>query len=87
MGEVVAGTGETVGVMGVVKRCKRSVRARSVASPTVAKGEAGDGLDSASVRVLTTRVATSTKEGAVMTHWCGENCTVLAMRPAQVFGK
>ena len=35
VGVVVAGTGATVGVMLVVKRRKRSVRARSVPSPTV----------------------------------------------------
>ena len=33
--EVVAGTGKTVGVMEVVKRRERSVRARIVSSPTV----------------------------------------------------
>ena len=38
VGVVVAGTGSTVVVMAVVKRCERSVRSRSVLSPTVAKG-------------------------------------------------
>ena len=52
----------------------------------MAKGEAGAGLDSALDRVLAERVDTSTKEGEGMTHWCGENCTVLTMRSAQVFG-
>ena len=85
VGAVVAGTGATVGVMEVEKRYKRYVRARSVSLPTVEKGAAGSGLDSASARVLVARVATSVKEGAGMTHWCGRNCMVLTTRLVQVF--
>ena len=35
VGGLVSGTGATVGVMAVVKRCKSSVSARIVSSPTV----------------------------------------------------
>ena len=73
VGAVAAGTGATIGAMAVEKINERSVRARSVSLPTVAKGETGDGLYSASTRVLEKRVATSTEEGAGMTHWYGKN--------------
>ena len=82
VGKVAAGTGATVGGMAVVKRRERLVRARSVSSPIVAKEAAGAGLDSASNRVLEERVATYTKEGTGMTHWCRNNCMVLAMHLA-----
>ena len=85
VGVVVVCTGATVGVMAVVKRRESSARERSVSSPTVAKGEAGAVLNSVSARVLEARVATSTKEGAGMTHWCGKNFTVLATRSVRVF--
>ena len=84
---VVAGTAATLGVMAVVKSCERLVRARSVSSTTVAKGAAGSRLYSVPDRVLAETVATSTREGAGMTHWCRNTCTVSAMRSAQVFGK
>ena len=86
VGEVVADTGATAGVMVVMKRRDSLVRERSVSSPTVAKGAEGAGLDSVLARVLAERVDTSTKEGEGMTHWCGNNCTVLATQLAQVFG-
>ena len=73
VGALVAGTGATVGVMEVVKRRKRWVRAQSVSSQTAAKGETGTVLNSASDRVLAARVDTSTEEGAGMTHYCGKN--------------
>ena len=85
VGAVVAGTGATVGVMAVEKRYERYVRVRSVSLPTVEKGAAGSGLDSALARFLVDRVATSVKEGTGMTHWCGKNCTVLATRSERVF--
>ena len=85
VGAVVAGTGATVGVMAEEKRYETYVRARSVSLPTVEKGAAGSGLDSALARFLVDRVATSVKEGTGMTHWCRKNCTVLAMRLVQVF--
>ena len=78
VGGVVVGTGATVGEMVVVKIRKRSVRAQSLSPPTMEKGAVGDGLYSALARFLAERVSTSTKEGAVMTHWCGKNCTILA---------
>ena len=86
VGAVAADNRATAGVMDVVKRCKRSVRARRVSSRTVANVVAGSGLDSALARVLAVRVATSNKEGAGMTHWCGKNCKFLAKLSARVFG-
>ena len=62
MVEVLAsGTVSSVGVMEVVKRRKREVRAWSVKLPTVLKGGAGSGFYSASARFLAARVNTSTK--------------------------
>ena len=86
MGAEVAGTEATVGVMAVVKICERLVRARSVSLPTVTKEDAGAIFNSALARFLEERVDTSNEEGAGMTHWCGNNCTILATQSAQLFG-
>ena len=55
VGAVVTGTGETVGVMAVVKIREKLVREWSVSSPTVEKGATGSGLDNASAMVLVER--------------------------------
>ena len=57
VGAVVAGTGAAVGVMAVVKICKRLVSARSVLSPTLEKVKSGSVLDSASAGILKERTA------------------------------
>ena len=86
VGAVVAGTRATVGVIAVVNRRKRSVSARIVSLPTVAKGGSVALLESASARFLAARVATSTEDGAGMTYCCRKNFMVLATRSARVFG-
>ena len=47
---------------------------------------AGAGLVRASVRACAAMMAASTEDVLVTGHWCGKNCTVLAVRLALVFG-
>ena len=64
----------------------RSTMACCWASPNWANGAAGAGLVRASVRDRNMMMAALT-EGVFGTgHWCGNNCIVLAVRSALVFG-
>ena len=49
-------------------------------------GAAGFGLVSASVRARAAMMAASTEDVLGTGHWCGKNCTVLAVRSALVLG-
>ena len=68
-----------------------NISARSTTScywllPNWENGAAGAGLLRASVRARATMVAASTDDVFGTGHWCGKNCTVLAVRSALVFG-
>ena len=64
----------------------RSTMACCWGSPNWANGAAGDGLVRASVRARAATMAASTEDVFGTVHWCGNNCTVLAVRLALVFG-
>ena len=55
------------------------------ASPNWENGDAGAGLR-ASVRARDAMMAASTEDVLGTGHWCGKNCTVLAVRSALVLG-
>ena len=52
----------------------------------LANGVAGAGLVRASVRARDVTMAASTEDVSGTVHWCRNNCTVLAVRMALVFG-
>ena len=64
----------------------RSMMACCWALPNWENGAAGAGLVRASVRARTATMAASTKDVFETGHWCGNNCTVLALHSALVFG-
>ena len=60
----------------------RSTIACCWASPNWTNMAAGAGLMRASVRARSATMAASTKDVFGTGHWCGKNCTVLAVRSA-----
>ena len=64
----------------------RSTMACCWASPNWSNGDAGAGLARASVRARAARMSASAEDVFVTGHWCGKNCTVLAVRSDLVFG-
>ena len=56
------------------------------ASPNWENGDAGAGLVMASVRARAAMMAALTEDVFGNGLWCGNNCTVLAVRSALVFG-
>ena len=56
------------------------------ASPNWENGTAGAGLVRASVRAHAAMMDASTDDVFGTGHWCGNNCTVLAVQLALVFG-
>ena len=64
----------------------RSTMACCWASPNWENGAAGAGLVRASVRARAAIMAASTEDVLGTGHWCGKNCTVLAVRSALVLG-
>ena len=64
----------------------RSTMACCWASPNWENGAAGTGLVRASVRARAAMMAASTEDDLGTGHWCGNNCTVLAVRSALVLG-
>ena len=64
----------------------RSTMACCWASPNWENGAAGAGLVRASVSARTAMMAASTEDVLVTGHWCGKNCTVLAVRSDLVLG-
>ena len=56
------------------------------ASPNWETGASGAGLVRASVRARATMMAASTEDVFGTGHWCGKNCTVLAVHSALVLG-
>ena len=58
----------------------RSTMACCWESPNWVNGAAGAGLVRASVRDRATIMAASTEDVFGTGHWCGNNCTVLAVR-------
>ena len=55
-------------------------------SPNWGNGAAGAGLVRASVRAHAVMMAASMEDVFSTGHWCGNNCTVLAVRSDLVFG-
>ena len=64
----------------------RSTMACCWVSPNWANGAAGARLVRASVRACAAMMAALTEDVFGNGHWCGKNCTVLAVRSALVFG-
>ena len=64
----------------------RSTMACCWESPNWENGAAGARLVRASVRARAATMAESTDDVFGTGHWCGNNCTVLAVRSAMVFG-
>ena len=64
----------------------RSMMACCWASPNWGNGAAGAGLVRASVRAHAAMMAASTEDVFSTGHWCGNNCTFLAVRSDLVFG-
>ena len=65
----------------------RSTMACCWALTNWANGAAGARLVRASVRARAAMMAASTGDVLGTGHWCGKNCTVLAVRSALVLGK
>ena len=65
---------------------ERSTMACCWASHNWANRAVGAGLVRASVRACAALMAASTEDVFGTGHWCGKNCTVLALRSALVFG-
>ena len=72
--------------MELSKILARSTMACCWASPNWEKGAAGAGLMRASVRARAAMMASSTEDVLGTGQWCGNNCTVLAVRSALVSG-
>ena len=72
--------------MALSKMLARSTMACCWASPDWENGAAGAGLVRDSVRARATMMAASTEDVLGTGHWCGKNCTVLAVRSALVLG-
>ena len=72
--------------MAISKIMARSTMAYCWASPNWENGAAGAGLMRASVRACAVIMAALTEDVWGTGHWCGENCTVLAVRLALVLG-
>ena len=86
-----AGRGETlVGSAGLAmvlsKILARSTMACCWASLNWENRDTGAGLVRASVRARAAMMAASTEDFLGTGHWCGNNCTVLAVRSALVLG-
>ena len=64
----------------------RSTMACCWESSNQENGAAGAGLVRAYVRALAVMIAASTEDVFGTGHWCGNNCTVLAVRSDLVFG-
>ena len=64
----------------------RSTMACCWASPNWENGAAGAGLVRASVRDRAAMMSESTEDILGTGHWCGKNCSVLAVRSALVLG-
>ena len=64
---------------------ERSTMACFWASPNWANGATGAGLVRASDRDRAAMMAASTEDVFGTGHWCGNNCTVLAVRLFMVF--
>ena len=64
----------------------RSTMACCWALPNWENGAAGAGLVRAYIRARVVMMAASTEDIFGTGHWCGNNCTVLAVRSALVFG-
>ena len=65
---------------------KRSTMACCWALPNWGNGDADAGLVRASVRYRAAVMAESTEDVLGTGHWCGKNCTVLAVLSALVLG-
>ena len=72
--------------MALSKILARSMMACCWALPSWENGAAGAGLVRASVRARAVTMAASTEDVLGTEHWCGNNCTVLAVRSAMVLG-
>ena len=72
--------------MALSKILARSTMACCWASPNWENGAAGAGLVRASVRARAVMMAASTDDVLGTGHWCGKNCTVLAVRSDLVLG-
>ena len=73
-------------VMALSNILERSTMACCWASPNWANGASGAGLVRDSVRAHAAMMAESTEDVFGTGHWCGNICTVLAVRSALVFG-
>ena len=72
--------------MALSKILARSTMACCWVSPNWENGAAGSGLMSASVGARAAMMAASTEDILGTGHWCGNNCTVLAVRSDLVLG-
>ena len=72
--------------MKISKILARSTMACCWASPNWENGAAGAGLVRAFVRTRAAMMAALTEDVLGTGHWCGKNCTVLAVRSALVLG-
>ena len=72
--------------MALSKILARSTMACCWASPNWENGTAGAGLVRASVRARAVMMAELTEDVFGTGHWCGNNCTVLAVLSALVLG-
>ena len=86
-----AGCGETmIGIAGLAmalsKLLARSTMACCWAFPNWENRAAGAGLVRASVRASAAMMDASTEDVLGAGHWCGNNCTVLAVRSALALG-
>ena len=71
-------------VMALSKILARSTMACCWTSPNWENGAAGAGLVRASVRACAAMMDASTEDILGTGHWCGKNCSVLAVRSALV---
>ena len=72
--------------MALSKILARSTMACCWASSNWENGAAGAELARASVRACAEMMTASTEDVLGTVHWCGKNCTVLAVRSALVLG-
>ena len=78
--------GSTGLAMALSKILARSMMACCWASPNWKNGAAGAGLVRASISAQDAMMAAPTEDVLGTGHWCGNNCTVLAVRSALVLG-
>ena len=78
--------GSAVLAMALSNILARSTMACCWASPKWENRATGAGLVRASVRARAAMMAASTEDVFSTGHWCGKNCTVLAVQSALIFG-